>query len=92
MIIPNKIKVIGKYVKVIIKDELDEETILGEWDGVKKTIELRKDNSDMNEIFLHELIEAINDKCDLDMEHKVISTLSEVLFQVIKDNKLDFRR
>jgi hypothetical protein len=81
MIIPNKIKVIGKYVKVIVKDELSDETTLGEWDGVKKIIELRKDNSDMNEIFLHELIECINDRCDLDMEHKVYQHYQKYCFK-----------
>jgi hypothetical protein len=92
MRIPNKIKVIGKNVKIKIKKKLDNETTLGQWTGTKKLIELKKDNSDMNEVFLHEIIECIDERCDLNLEHYVISTLSEVLFQVIKDNKLDFRR
>lgn len=92
MIIPKKLRVIGKDVKIVVKKELDEETTLGQWKGLEKTIELKKDGPDMNEIFLHEIFECINDRCDLDMEHKVISTLSEVLYQVIKDNKLDFRK
>jgi hypothetical protein len=92
MIIPKKIKVIGKDVKVVVKKELKEETTLGQWLGLEKTIELKKDGPDMNEIFLHEILECINDRCDLDMEHKVISTMSEILYQVIKDNKLDFRK
>ena len=92
MRIPDKIKVIGKNVKIKIKKKLSNETTLGQWTGTKKLIELKKDNSDMNEVFLHEIIECIDERCDLNLEHYVISTLSEVLFQVIKDNKLDFRR
>ena len=91
MRIPNKIKVIGKNIKIKIKKKIGGGT-LGQYHGVKKLIKLKKDNLDMNEVFLHEIIECINDKCNLDMEHYVISTLSEILFQVIKDNKLDFRR
>lgn len=92
MIIPKKLKVLGKDVKVVIKDELDEETTLGQWKGVDKIIELKRDGVDMNEVFLHEIVECINDRCDLGLKHSKISTLSEVLFQVIKDNKLDFRK
>ena len=93
MRIPDKIKVIGKNVKIKIKKKLGNVTTLGQWTGTKKLIELKKDNSDdMNEVFLHEIIECIDERCDLNLEHYVISTLSEVLFQVIKDNNLDFRR
>jgi hypothetical protein len=92
MIIPKKLRVIGKDVKVVVKKELDEETTLGQWKGLEKLIELKKDGQDMNEIFLHEILECINDRCDLGLEHNVLSTLSEVLYQVVKDNKLDFRK
>lgn len=51
-------------------------------DGVKE--------SKMAETFLHEIIEAINGKNELKMEHHVIMTLSEDLFAIIRNNKLDF--
>jgi hypothetical protein len=92
MRIPQKLKVIGKTVSVVVLKELDEETTLGQWKGVDKVIELKRDGVDMNEIFLHEIIECINDRCDLNLKHSTLSTLSEVLFQVIKDNGLDFRK
>jgi len=40
---------------------------------------------------LHEIIETIKSLNNLDMDHKNLSVLSESLFQVIRDNKLDFR-
>ncbi len=41
---------------------------------------------------LHEIIEIINNICDLALPHQTISTLETNLFQVIRDNKLDFSK
>lgn len=42
------------------------------------------------EIFLHEIFEAINGHLELNLEHPQITSLSEGLFQVLRDNELDF--
>ena len=71
---------------------MDDEGDLGEWDGPKKTINLRNDlGEDESEVFMHEIFEVINDRCDLQLKHSQLSTLSEVLWQIITDNDLDFR-
>jgi len=43
------------------------------------------------EAFLHEIVEAINTIYELDLDHKTLNILSEVLFQIIRRNGLDFR-
>ena len=85
--IPKRLKVLGKYVKVEVVDEFEDESTLGQWCGIDKKIMLKKD-SDMNEVLLHEIVECINDRCDLKLCHSKISTLCEVLYQVLKDNRL----
>jgi hypothetical protein len=93
-VIPEKLKVLGKYISIDQVDKIDDDdNILGIWKAGDRKIELRNDeDTDLPEIFLHEIIECINDRCDLGLTHNKISTLSEILFQVIDDNKLDFRR
>jgi len=39
---------------------------------------------------LHEIIEAINKLCELDLEHNVICTLETMLYQVLSDNLILF--
>ena len=43
-----------------------------------------------NETLLHEIIEAVNNHCELRLEHHQIQTLSFQLHQVLKDNGLFF--
>jgi hypothetical protein len=42
------------------------------------------------ENLLHEIIEAIDFRLELNLEHHKICVLSEALYQVLKDNKLRF--
>lgn len=44
------------------------------------------------EALFHELIEAINNRNELDLKHNVICSLSEGLFAIIRNNNLDFRK
>lgn len=41
-------------------------------------------------ILLHEILEAINYRLELGLEHSKLCILSEVLHQVLRDNKLSF--
>lgn len=97
MKIPRILKIGGKKIKVRIQksDYSIEGENIGEWDGNRQTIML--DNlvdapiERMEECFLHEIIEGINGMYELKLSHWKITVMSEVLFQIIKDNKLDFR-
>lgn len=42
------------------------------------------------EVFLHEILHQISDKYSIDLREKQVSQLAGGLFQVIRDNKLDF--
>jgi len=93
MEIPNNIKILGKSITVKKVHPIDIDGS-GDWDGTWQTIRLESiddpkfPESKMAEAFLHEIIEALNDFCDLKIPHQTISTLSETLFQVIRSNNL----
>jgi len=97
MKIPRTLKIGGKKIKVIKRKTfvaMDGDN-LGEWDGNRYTIMLDAfidaPPERMEECFLHEIIEAINQMYELKLSHWKITLLSEMLYQIIKINKLDFR-
>lgn len=44
----------------------------------------------IKEDLLHEILEALKCECDLDMSHQTLTTLSSMLNQVLRDNRLVF--
>jgi hypothetical protein len=95
--IPDKIK-IGAHaigVKFIHPSDIDD---FGEFNNYFNQIRLRKDpdtiypEDNQAEAFLHEIIETINVKNNLQVNHTALTVISEFLFQVIRDNDLDFRK
>ncbi len=90
--IPTKIKIGGHFltIKKVKSNELRDS---GQYDNWYHIISINGDGtteSRQAEVLLHEIVEAINFKYDLQITHQTISTLSEVLFSVLTDNKLDF--
>ena len=47
-------------------------------------------DSTQSEVLLHEIIEAICNRCEVEIEHRVITIISENLHQVLRDNRLKF--
>ena len=94
MHIPKKIKLGGHIIKVK-KVNFDEINSPGEFIRYHQVIRLRQDKDipeDQQEgTFLHEIIEAIVQFNKLDLDHTHLTVLSESLYQVIKDNKIDWR-
>jgi len=97
MKIPKVLKIGGKKFKVrVIKiDSLSDIENVGEMDGNRHIITLN-DLDDapierLEECFLHEILEAINEIYELKLPHWKITSISEVLYGIIKNNKLDFR-
>jgi hypothetical protein len=96
MKIPRTLKIGAKKMKVVVtkSDNILDALQIGSWDGNRYIIEL--DNfSDapierLEECFLHEIIEAINGLYEMKLAHWKINAMGEILYQVIKDNKLDF--
>lgn len=92
MKIPKTLKIGGRTYQIIIRNRSKD-------DGVNAVASA---NSFFQKIFIdsdflqegkesaliHEIMESINGHNDLRMEHQSLQTLSEQLYQVLKDNKL----
>ena len=95
MNIPDKIKVGGHWIEV--RKELHGRDMT---DGMAQhhswydLIKIRMDDtseSKQAECLLHEIFEDMNKRFELNLSHQSLTTLSEVLFQTIRDSDLDFR-
>jgi len=93
MLIPSEIMIAEHLIKVFLKHD-GGLTCAGEWNSWHQEIRVNNDGgkpeSTQAEVFLHEIFEAINNMFDLQLDHKTITLLSELVFQVIRRNKLDF--
>jgi len=93
MKIPEKLKIGGHVVDVRIVSSTEMPTKLGQsmeqlnfirvWDGMPE--------SQTASTLLHEIIEYIDAHYELKLEHPKISTLAQALFQILRDNDLDFK-
>ena len=93
MKLPDKLKIGGHVVDVRVVSSREMPEKLGEstemlniirvWDGLPE--------SQTTAIFLHEVVERINSQYELKMEHRQITGLAEALFQILRDNYLDFK-
>jgi len=92
MKIPDKIKIGGFDVDVKFKENIVIDCHHGgEYSPRKLTIYLDPALEKRHgEILLHEIIEALCDAYDLDIEHHHIMVLGRGLYQVLKDNDLQF--
>lgn len=93
---PKKVKIGGHYYDILVAD-LDEKAGSDKAGGcyvVKNKIYVNKNynysQSQTEESFLHEIIEALNYNYELKLEHEKISILGSTLYQVLKDNKIKF--
>lgn len=93
MNIPSKIKLGGHTIKVK-RSPASEIDSAGEYNIFHQLIRIMKDpdipQDRADEAFQHEIFEAIKYINDLDIGHKDLTVLSEVFFQVVRDNKLRF--
>jgi len=93
MKIPGKIKLGGHEINIEKVNTKDIDSG-GEFNGYYNVIRLRVDHdsteSCVAECFLHEIIEAIKMKNQLNIDHTHLTVLSENLFQVMRDNELNF--
>ena len=93
MKIPIKIKICGKTYDIIIRnnrattDGYDGAASGSVW-SQKIWIDNDQHIEGQEECLLHEVIELISKEMDFGLSHIVISTLSNILYQVLKDNSL----
>lgn len=94
MQIPNEIIICGHKVVV---EKVTPKTNNGygnynDWFG-RIQIQIEDRNEDMQaEVLLHEIMEAIKAKFGLKVEHNELTVFSEMVFAVIRENGLDFRK
>lgn len=92
MNIPKKLKVLGHWYSVELTRKKQMNGLCGSFNVGYKLIRITEEmpESITAETLLHEVIELIAAILELDMEHKQVSAMSEVLFQVLRDNDLKF--
>lgn len=93
MIIPDKIKLSGHEIKIecVPCSQINGQ---GTYDNYSNLIRLECEPdiplSNISECFLHEIVEAIKYKNQLDIPHKDLTVLSEILHHVLRGNRLVF--
>ena len=95
MEIPKKIKVGAHEITIEIVDPIRSGNA-GVYNIYSNLIMLENDadkpESNLSECFLHEIIECIKAKNNLEIDHTHLTVLSESLFQVLRDNRLEFHK
>ena len=91
--LPTKLRILGVDVQVRRQDlntEKDADMVVfGHYLANKEIIAIDKSLGDKVAVptLLHEVLEAINHRCELGLEHHQIMTLESTLVQVMADNK-----
>ena len=93
MKIPESIKVGGHDIKVDFADTAHSPA-MGQYNSYANVILLEREGDtpedNVSECLLHEILEVIKQKNNLAVDHAVLTVISECLFQVFRDNDLDF--
>jgi hypothetical protein len=93
---PKGVKIGGHLVrlKLVSSKELDGDRTAGTFDSARNLILIDKDMPESQQecILLHEIVEWIGSTLELGLEHRQVSALAESLFQVLRDNDLDFKQ
>lgn len=94
MNIPKQVKIGGYIVEVELTDNImTDRGNRGEYHPRIQTIKIDQGTSrqQMEETFIHELLEAITSIYDVEWEHRDLALVATVLHQVIKDNPEVFK-
>ena len=90
--IPKKIKILGHQYSVISDDAyiVNSGGNTGKSNSYTNQIYVcgSLPESAQSEVLIHEIIEAINYRLELNLEHPAICALGEVLNQVLQDNRI----
>lgn len=93
MKIPSKLNVLGQEVTVTFKDDAEIEGNCGLSKSFSNSIDINNSlkSDKIGHTFIHELLHQIDDMCQLDIKHKKIDVLAMALYQVFKDNDIEFK-
>jgi len=91
--IPDKLKIGGLTLDVVYKKIVADRNNFGEMSFMNQTITIDPDikQDKREDTFLHEILEAINHYYCIGLEHDNLTVLGRVLYQVLRDNEIDFR-
>jgi len=86
MKIPQTLKIGGHIVKVLLVDTEDINNNCGEQNAARNIIKIRKDmpQTQIESTLIHEIIHH----CNTSLKEDIVGSLSEQLYQVLKDNSL----
>lgn len=92
MIIPKEIKIGAHVVEVVVTEWASDR--MGAAHIVPNKIYINTTNckSQQEATLFHEIIETINNMCDLELNHTQIAVLEHTLHQVLADNELCFKK
>jgi hypothetical protein len=90
--LPQKVKILGHEYEIQLKNNYTIESggNTGQCNNYSHIITVGAElpESSQTEILLHEILEVIDYRLQLGLEHPKICVLGEVLHQVLKDNRL----
>ena len=94
MRIPSRLKISGRMVKVEKHSSIDMDGYMGcftPWaNRIRIAIDPELDGQQHGVSLIHEIIECLNERHEYKIPHPVITGLAENLYQVLRDNDLDF--
>lgn len=88
MSIPSQLKIGGHTVEVVFQEWASNRLGAADLTPNKLYINSTLPTQQQESTLLHEVLEYINDSCDLGLTHIQIATLETMLYQVLKDNNL----
>ena len=95
MKIPDKIKILGQEIPVELTHP-KQINVKGDYDKFYSFIRIRHEKdiplSQQEDTLLYEIFEAIIDLTCISIDHTTLSVIAAVLYQVLRDNDLDFRK
>jgi len=95
MKIPSQLKILGRNYKVIEKEEKETTNDnMGTCWGKYSLIYINKcaEPQFKEATLLHEILEAVNQMQDIGLKHSQVKRLETSIYQVLKENDLDFRK
>lgn len=93
MILPKKLKILGRDFDIIRVNSRCKE-VGYDCAGTVNTfyqkiwIDTSQGRDSLGETIIHEIVEAIRLMCDMKIEHSYLQTISNVLYQVLRDNNI----
>lgn len=83
-----RIKVAGMWVDIVLPNRLIDDNCVGAYVPALGVIEItpRAPSTLRSQTLIHELLECINARCHMELDHDTLSALAVILHGVLKDN------